>query len=303
MNFFVIVAALVQTTGQVSQQTGEPPSGAPLPVTDAATPDSFAQPTESNPLSLELSLAYTSDYFFRGIVQRSDAFNLQAAAELSFQVFEKDNCALSIIGGSWSNFSDDLAPGHSGSFTDHWYEHDAYAGLSFSAGRFTLDATYTWYFSPASDFAEVEDITLTVSYDDSGHWGDEGRFSLNPSVSMAFETRNAASGPDSGVWLGLGLEPTIALGESFLGPATLSFPAGVGLSLDDYYQRADGSSDTFGYAEVGAKVSFDVAERFGSAAPTLDVGVSRLMLGGVLDDLNEGDSDEVVFTVGLSWSF
>jgi hypothetical protein len=254
-------------------------------------------------LTLDLSLTYTSDYFFRGIVQRSDAFNIQPAAQLSFQMFEEEDLTLSIIGGSWSNFSDDLAPGHSGSFTEHWYEHDAYAGLSLSASRFTLDAAYTWYFSPASDFTEVEDITLSLSYDDAGQWDDEGRFSLNPSASVAFETRNAASGPDSGVWLGLGLEPTVGLGESFLGPTTLSFPVGVGLSLDDYYQRADGTSDTFGYAEVGANLSFDMAKRFGDAAPTLDAGASYLMLGGVLDDLNDGDSDEVVVTIGLSWSF
>lgn len=288
------------------------------PMTVFAQPSSLGAPSDEPPaegldaagggsirnrLTLDLSLTFTSDYFFRGIVQRSDAFNIQPSAQLSFQVFEEEGLSVSLIGGSWSNFSDDLATGHSGSFAEHWYEHDAYAGVSLSAGCFTLDAAYTWYFSPASDFTEVEDITLSLSYDDAGHWGEEGRFSLNPSVSIAFETRNAASGPDSGVWLGLGIEPTFVLGESPIGPSTLSFPIAVGLSLDDYYQRADGTSDMFGYAEVGAKLSFDMPDRFGDAAPTVDVGVSYLMLGGALDDLNSGDSDEVVFAVGLSWSF
>lgn len=298
VTFILTLLAAPMTAFAQPSPLGAPSDEPPAEGLDAAAGDSIR-----DRFTLDLSLAYTSDYFFRGIVQRSDAFNIQPSTQLSFQVFEEEDLPLSIIAGSWSNFSDDLATGHSGSYTEHWYEHDAYAGVSLSAGRFTFDAAYTWYFSPASDFTEAEDITLSVSYDDAGHWGDEARFSLNPSASIAFETRNAASGPDSGVWLGLGIEPTADLGESPLGPITLSFPAAVGLSLDDYFQRADGSSDMFGYVEVGAKLSFDMTERFGDTAPTLDIGVSYLMLSGALDDLNDGDSDEVVFAVGLSWSF
>jgi hypothetical protein len=105
------------------------------------------------------------------------------------------------------------------------------------------------------------------------------------------------------VWLGLGIEPTTDLGESALGPTILSFPMAAGLSLDDYYQRADGSSDTFGYAEVGAKVSLDLTGSFGSAAPTLDVGISYLFLDDVLDDLNGSNSGEFMLSAGLGWSF
>lgn len=259
--------------------------------------------TQHDRLSLDLSLTYASDYFFRGIVQRSEAFSLQPAAEIRFRLLDNESLSLSIVGGSWNNFSDRAAPGRTDAFAEHWYEHDAYAGVCLSTGRFTLDAVYTWYFSPASDFTEVEDGTLSLSYADSDHWGKDGLFSLNPSISFALETRNAASGPDSGVWFGLALEPTISLDDSFLGPVALSFPVGVGLSLDGYYQRADGSTDAFGYAEIGTKVSFQLNEKFNGAAPTLDLGASYLRLAGVLDDLNAGVANEVVFTLGLSWSF
>lgn len=265
---------------------------------DASDHESFV-----SRFSLDVSIRYTSDYFFRGIVQKNDSFNLQPSVELGFELMETEDFSLSLLGGSWSNFSDDRADGASGSFSEYWYEHDAYVGLSASIDRVSLGAIYTWYESPSSDFTDYEDLMLSVSFDDSGLWDDEGDFSLNPSVAIAFETRKAAVGPDSGVWLGLGIEPTIDLGESLLGPTTLSFPVGVGLSLDDYYQRADGSSDTFGYAEVGAKLSFDLADSLGSAAPTLDVGASYLFLDGALDDLNGGDSGELVFSAGLSWSF
>lgn len=296
LNWAVVAQASAQAAAGTDAVEGDRTEA--LLQAPTASADSFA-----SRLSLDLSLSYTSDYFFRGIVQKTDSFNLQPSAELGFRLVDTEAFSLSLIGGTWSNFSDDRADGASGSFSEYWYEHDAYVGLSASVDRLTFGAVYTWYYSLSSDFTEYEDLTLSFSFDDSGLWDDEGRFSVNPSVSVAFETRNAAVGPDSGVWLGLGIEPAIDLGQSPLGPTTLSFPMSVGLSLDDYYQRADGSSETFGYVEIGAKLTFELADSFGSAAPTLDVGASYLFLDGVLDDLNSGDSGELVFSVGLSWSF
>lgn len=271
---------------------------------DARSPeqDDYAEPPASR-LSIDLSLRYASDYFFRGILQKTDSFNLQPSVELRFTLATGEDFSLSLIVGTWSSFSDDRATGASGSFSESWYEHDAYVGLSVNTDRLTLDAIYTWYASPSSDFTEYEDLTFSLSFDDSEVWDDEGRFAVNPGVSVAFETRNAALGTDSGVWLGLGIEPEIDLGASPFGPTTLSFPIGVGLSLDEYYQRADGTSETFGYAEVGAKLSFDLSGSLGTVAPALDVGVSYLFLDGALDALNGGDSGELVFSTGLSWSF
>lgn len=290
---------LVSVLYGVSPETAAEMTGA----VDETAPAIETPREEGFKLSLDFAVRYESDYYFRGIVQRSDAFNVQPSAAATLEVIEHEGWTLSLTGGSWSNFSDDLAPGHNGDFDEHWYEHDAYAGLVLSVGRVTASAVYTWYFSPASDFKETEDITVTLAYDDAGLWDEGGIFAMNPSVSIAFETRNAASGPDSGVWLGLGLAPSVGLGEWSIGELTLSFPMSVGLSVDDYYQLSDGSSETFGYAEAGVKLTIDLAEELGKAAPTVDVGVRYLMLGGVLDDLNGGDEDEVVFSVGFGWSF
>jgi hypothetical protein len=283
----------------------QPRSQAEEPVVRSDLPPTLGGETQpsSSRFSLDLSVRFTSDYFFRGIAQKTDSFNLQPSAELGFTIVESGNFTLSVFGGTWSSFSDDRADGASGSFSEYWYEHDAYVGVSAGFGRVGLDAIYTWYASPSSDFTEYEDLTLSLSFDDSGLWDDGDRFSINPSVSVAFETKNAAVGPDSGVWLGLGLEPSVLLGETPLGPTTLSIPLAVGLSLDDYYQRADGSSETFGYAEVGVKLAFDLSGPLGSAAPTLDIGASYLFLEGALDDFNGGDSGELMFSAGLSWSF
>jgi hypothetical protein len=297
-----VTVALTAATASAQQEAGDS-AVVQETITEAVSGQDAGTHSFASRLSLDLSLRYTSDYFFRGIVQKTDSFNLQPSIELGFELIDTEDFSLSLLGGSWSNFSGDRADGASGSFSEYWYEHDAYVGVSASIDRLNVGAIYTWYFSPSSDFTEYEDLTISFSFDDSGLWDDEGTFSLNPSMSVAFETRNAAVGPDSGVWLGLGIEPTVDLGESVLGPTTLSFPVNVGLSLDDYYQRADGSSDTFGYAEVGAKLSFDLADSLGSATPTLDVGASYLFLDGALDDLNGGDSGELVFSAGLSWSF
>lgn len=296
LNAAVIVPVFAQTA--VGNNGGDTDRPAELPPNSVEQPDTFA-----SRFSVDLSIRYTSDYFFRGIVQKTDSFNVQPAAEIGFRLVESEDFSLSVFGGTWSNFSDDRADGASGSFGEYWYEHDAYLGISASFDRVTLDVIYTWYASPSSDFTEYEDLTLSLAFDDSGMWDDEGLFSVNPGVSVAFETHNAAVGPDSGVWFGLGLEPGILLGDSPLGPTTLSFPLAIGLSLDDYYQRANGSSDTFGYAEVGAKLVFELAGSLGSAAPTLDIVASYLFLDGALDEFNGGDSGELVFSTGLSWSF
>lgn len=298
---FLTMAIASQAASAQPERTQETPES--IEANQTLTEQETEQESIASRLSLDVSIRYTSDYFFRGIVQKTDSFNLQPSVGLGFRLVETETFILSLLGGSWSHFSDDRAAGASGSFSEYWYEHDAYAGVSATVDRLSFGAVYTWYESPSSDFTEYEDLTLSVSYDDSGLWDDDGQFSINPWVTIAFETRNAAVGPDSGAWLGIGIDPTVDLGDMLLGPTTLSFPVGVGLSLDDYYQRADGSSDTFGHAEVGAKLSFDLADSLGSAAPTLDVGASYLFLDGALDDLNGGDSDEAVLSAGLSWSF
>lgn len=289
--------------------SGDPSRGAsstPADEPDAASddvPNATAQEETDSRYSLDLSIRYESDYFFRGLVQRSDAFNVEPSATLSYEVFRDEAFTLTAKAGIWNAFTDERASGATGSFGENWYEADLFAGVSLSYDRITLDAIYTWYLSPASDFASYEDITLTLGFDDSGLWEKEGRFAINPSASVALETRGAADGADSGAWLGLGVKPSYAVGETFLGPLTLAAPVGVGLSLSDYYQGPDGDSDTFGFFEVGLTAAFDLSERWGDAAPTLETGVKYLLLDGVTRDFNAGDENEFIWSVGLSWSF
>jgi len=272
---------------------------------DTATPTASAEPVveDESRLSLDLKLRYESDYFFRGIVQRSDAFNVQPSGTLTVDVLRDQPITLSVFGGTWNNLSDDLSPGGSGDFGEHFYEADLFIGASLGYERWTLSGTYTWYFSPASDWDEYQDITFTLGFGDAGLWDEGERFSINPWISLAVETDHAADGSDSGVWLGLGVTPSYVVGETALGGLTLSAPIGVGLSLDDYYQRGDGSDETFGYLEVGVAAALDLSGKLGRAAPIVEVGAKFIHLGDSTEEYNGGDSEEVVVGVGLAWSF
>lgn len=284
----------------------QPAPTSPSSTSDASTSEELPTAVVEAPDSvfrLDLSVRYESDYFFRGLAQRSDAVNLEPAATLSSALVRDEPFTLTLKAGVWNAFSDDLASGSTGSFGEHWYESDLFAGITLAYERFTLDAVYTWYFSPASDFASYEDLTFTLGYSDAGLWDEQERFAINPSASVAIETRGAADGSDSGSWLGLGIKPSYAVGGTFLGPLTLSAPLGAGFSLSDYYQGADGESDTFGFFEVGLNAAFELSERLGDAAPTLDAGVRYLLLDGVTRDFNAGDEDDFIWSVGLTWSF
>lgn len=283
-----------------SVATGQPVE--PAPASDIE-PMAAAEAARSSRLSLSFSLRYESDYFFRGVAQRTDSFNVQPAASVSFALIDHDDFSLLILGGTWNNFSDDTAPGAVGSFREHWYEADLYAGLSIEMGRFSLTSIYTWYLSPSSDFTAYEDLTTTLVFNDAGLWDDAARFAINPWISLAVETRNGATGPDSGVWLGLGVRPAVDIGDTPLGRFSLAFPLGIGLGLDDYYQRQDGSSSTFGYFEAGVAASFALGDQLGPAAPAIDVGVRHLWLDGMTEDANGGVDSEFIFTVGLTWTF
>lgn len=262
-----------------------------------------AQATPAERTTLDFSLVATSDYTFRGIVQRRDTLNLQPAAELGFRLTDGDAGTWKLLAGGWHNFSDEVAAGADSSFSEHWYEHDAYLGISLARERLLAKAAYTWYDSPSQDFADVQDLTLSCAVEDEGWWSWASGFALRPSVSVAVETHNAASGPDSGIWLGIAAEPGASMGRTPLGTLRLGAPLAAGWSLDDYYQRSDGTTESFGYVEVGLRFLFALDEGNPFGASAWEVGATWLQLGGVLEELNGGDADDLSFRIGMQWSW
>lgn len=218
------------------------------------------------------------------------------------ELLSEDDITLSLFAGVWSSLHDNATGSTtSDSFVENWYEADWYGELNLTVGAWSFGLAYILYTSPNDAFGTVDELDLSMSFDDSEIMGD---WALSPSATIAFETgSNAADGGDEGVYLELGIAPGFTIEESLFDGISISIPATVGLSLSDYYEDAAGNDDTFGYFDVGveASVNLPIPDEYG--AWTLTAGVHALFLGDNLETINGGTDTEVIATVGLSFDY
>ncbi len=243
-------------------------------------------------ISIALGADVFSDYFFRGILQENQGVIFQPWADITFSLFESDTSSASVTVGTWNSLHDGPT-GSGGPNTDPqaWYESDFYVSGALTAGMLTVGGGYIAYTSPNDAFTRVEEVNLTVSIDDSNdNWA-----GLQPSIMVVWETDGQTdAGNDLGVYFQADVEPGITVG-----PLKDSFPATVGVSLDEYYESAAGNDQTFGWAQVGvaAAISTDTS-RHGTW--TLDAGVHRLWLSEQNEAINNGDGAEWIAKAGLT---
>ncbi len=258
-------------------------------------------------VSLGAGFDIQTAYFFRGILQEDQGFIFQPWAEMTFDLYEGSDTVNSVSGtlGIWNSI-------HSGPTGDDgpnadpraWYEFDFYGGVTFGlADDWEAGAFYTIYTSPNGVFTSTQEIAFSIAYDDSDLLG---AYALSPHVLIAFEFQGGgATGPDTGTYLELGVEPGFTAIESEKYPVTLSFPLTLGLSLDDYYQDpTDGDDDTFGYFDAGVVATVPLAfmpADYGSWEAY--VKVDFLFLGDSLETINNGDDFEVIGTVGVAMTY
>jgi hypothetical protein len=114
----------------------------------------------------------------------------------------------------------------------------------------------------------------------------------------------AGSGSDEGVYVELGIEPTVyTLGAQGKYPVALSVPTKVGLGFSDFYE----DDETLGFASVGLKASVPlpfIPARYG--AWSANAGVYYYYYGDGVDDFNKGagdGDDDIVGTAGISFTF
>lgn len=252
-------------------------------------------------ISVQLNLDFTNAYFYRGIRQQDKGLIVQPAARLTTRLVDDTEFQLDGFIGTWNSFGPNGGT-QTGALVEDWYESDLFAGFTLTHAKLSLTTSYTFLSSPSDAFESVQELGFTLALDDS-EW--MNAWALKPYTTLAIETgSNGSDGPDldSGTYLEFGIAPGFSfdVGKT---PATLTFPASVGLSLSDYYQDADGSDDTFGFAQVGAKASIPLGEpsRFGTW--TLSAGVSLLYLGDHTKAFNNGDDTQVIGTIGLQWNF
>ncbi len=258
-------------------------------------------------ISLSTGVDVTTDYYFRGIVQEDQDYIIQPWGDVTFKLLEGagplTNLGLTL--GLWNSLHGGPSGVEGPTRVDPkiWYEADFYAkvGATFFEDLSTA-VIYTAYMSPNDAFATVQELAVSLGYNDSKLLGP---FALNPNVLLAFEVKNQADAGDSrGVYLQLGVAPGLTLLEKGPVPVTLSFPLTVGLSLSDYYEFGTGDDDTFGYfsAAVAASVPLTfIPADFGSWQAK--ASLTFLTLGDNLRDVNNRDRTEFIGAVGIALTY
>jgi len=254
-------------------------------------------------LSGGMGFDFTNAYFFRGILQERDGFIAQPWGELNYRIFEDEEGPIreiSIGGGVWASFQteDTGASDNPRSL----YEVDWYPSLSivFPEG-ISLTTIYYFYTSPNDAFSTAQELNFNLGWDDSEVLG---RFAMSPYVNLAVETKRTAFGPNKGVGLQLGVEPTLYEVPIEDYPITFTVPVEVGLSLHQYYERASGNGSPFGYVNFGLSASMPlsfVPEALGSWS----AGVTGrgYYLSNTLARANSSDHMYPVVNGGLSVEF
>jgi hypothetical protein len=249
-------------------------------------------PNQGN-VSLSAGLDVPTAYFFRGILQERDGGIFWPYAEIGISLWENDTGqSISILGGIWNSVHTNKTLA-SGSGPSNWYEADIYGGLSLGLTDFlSTDLVYIAYTYPNGAFPTVQEFDAVVNIDDS-QWMPEN-FSTSPYMRWAFELDNTAFGPDEGIYLELGAEPSYVFASDTDYPVTLSVPLALGLGIDDYYEvvQANGSTeeDTFGFFDfgvgLGVPLSF-IDDDYGSWS--VSAAFHGISLSGDLADVDRGD--------------
>lgn len=267
-------------------------------------------PAEAKPntgrVSLTAGIDWTTDYYFRGILQEDRDYIFQPYGEVSFKLIEGTpafgNLALTI--GTWNSLHGGPT-GVEGNNTDPdlWYESDFYTKLGWTfLEDFSSAVIYTAYMSPNDRFGTVQEVAFSLGWNDSKILGP---FALNPSVLVAFEFKGQAdAGSHRGVYLQTGVTPGYTFNAKGTYPVTLTVPLLVGLSLSEYYEFGTGDDDTFGFFQGGVGVAVPLAfipASFG--AWTVKGSLNVLHLGDNLKAINNNDRTEVIGTIGLAFTY
>lgn len=259
--------------------------------------------TNADRVSATVDLTFTSQYFFRGIIQETEGLIFQPSIELGFDLYSNDSFSIAAYAGLWNSFHDnETGSADPDDFVSKWYEIDYYLGLALTTGDLTVDLGYTTYASPNDAFTSVEEFSLSFAYDDSSLWG--GNFALAPYATLALETGDgqADGGADQGLFLAIGVEPAHTWENSPVGDVTFSVPVEAGFSLDDYYEGA-GGDESFGYLTAGIAASLPLPAPAGFGEWSLHAGVDFLFLGDSNESLNNNDDSETIVHAGVTFEF
>jgi hypothetical protein len=282
----------------------------------------YAQETKDpNPgaLTLSGSIDFLNQYMFRGIRQNSSGIATWPAMDLGISVYSGDG-GLKSVGvnfGTWNS----LHSGDTGADSDEsglgcacgklWYESDFYTslGLGFGGGT-SLTTTYTAYTSPNNGFTTVKEIMFKLAVDDSGKLG---KAAVKPYIAIArefgadfdpiagFGSGQADGGENAGTYIEIGFAPGYAASK-----ASIAFPIKIGLSGSNYYELATPTGfedNTFGYFSIAGIATVPLGGTTSFGAWNIHGGVEYQKLGTTTEFFNGGESNQVIGSFGIGFSY
>ena len=257
-------------------------------------------------ISLSAGVDFPTAYFFRGILQEDGGFFAQPYGDITFNLYEGEK-GLNSVGatlGLWNSFQTN-SPIPEPSDPTGWYETDLYGGFTVGfLDNWEVGVTYTAYISPNNSFESTQEISFSLSFDDSELLG---AFALSPQILIAVEMQGGGADAQRplGTYFQLGVEPGLTVIESEKYPVRLSLPLTLGLSLSNYYQDpVTGDDSTFGYFDLGLKLSVPLAfipADFGSWEAYAKGDF--LFLGSSLEAINNDEDFQAIATIGVSLSY
>ena len=265
-----------------------------------------AQESNSQNITGNIGFDLSHAYFYRGIKQEREGMVLQPYGDLGWALWRDDQSPIHSIDfqlGIWNSLHSGPTGSQEGGNATHvrsWYESDFFTGFTMGFDNWEAGFTYTSYMSPNASFTSITEMAFSLGMDDSALFG---TFSMHPHVALAVELNGQADGGTSeGVYLELGVEPGMDIGDS---SASLSFPITFGFSMSNYYENKDiGLESTFGYFDIGADINFPLTIfPPGYGDWELSGGFHLLSLGEYLEFLNDGDSTQPVATFGVNLAF
>jgi len=276
----------------------------------------FAQEAKDpNPGALTLtgSIDFLNQYMFRGIRQNSSGIATWPAMDLGISAYSGDG-GLKSVGinfGTWNS----LHTGDTGADSEEsglgcacgklWYESDFYTslGLGFGGGT-SFTTTYTAYTSPNNGFSTVKEIMFKLAVDDSGKLG---KAAVKPYIAIAreFDTSpgfgQADGGENAGTYLEIGVAPGYSASK-----ASIAFPIKVGMSASNYYELATptGFEDNkFGFFSIAGIVTVPLGAASSFGSWNIHGGVEYQKLGTTTEFFNGGESNQVIGSFGIGFSY
>lgn len=253
-------------------------------------------------ISGSLGFDFTSQYFFRGIIQENQGIIAQPWINLGVNAYEGEGTLrnLNVVFGQWNSLHEDQTNGGGA-----WYESRFHLGVEGQIGeRWHAGIHYRTYSFPNVGARPVQELTITARFDDAGIISED--FSLQPTVTIAKElVGQRDGGNDKGIYAEIAVSPTWVIGQLGESDVTLTLPATLGLSLGDYYENAGGGGDDFlGFLQAGGVLSAPLDFMPARLGPwSGHVGLHLLLLGDNNGDRMRADTGELIFEFGMSTNF